>query len=71
MSNDVYLQRIAMVAPTEECIYAPSRTQTYKTINQSEFMEKYYENARVMGVSFEPDGKSNPQPTVACWYIQV
>lgn len=73
--TDVTLQPIAMVTPTKECIYAPSRIKQSKVIPYTEFLEKYADNFKLIKVSFEPDGKSNPQSITAygfgldCWYI--
>lgn len=66
-------RRVAMVRPTAECIYAPSRIQSDPV--EKEMIGDLYESARVIRVSFETDGMSNPQPRVAyangldCWYI--
>lgn len=71
----VTLQPIAMVTPTAEDIYAPSRISKSKQISYVEFLAKYSDHPRPIMVSFAPDGKSNPQPTTAygvgmdCWYI--
>jgi hypothetical protein len=69
------LQPIVMVTPTRECIYAPNRLELPREIPEREFVEKYADHPIMILVSFEPDGKSNPQQVTAyghgldCWYI--
>jgi hypothetical protein len=69
------LRKLAMVRPNAECIYAPSRITKDRTIGEREFLMRYADYARVIYVSFERDGVSNPQPVTAygrgldCWYI--
>lgn len=73
----ITLQPIAMVTPTREGIYAPSRLKQPKTIDYQEFLKKYADYSRPIPVSFAADGKSNPQIVTAygfgldCWYIVV
>lgn len=50
---------LAMVTPTEACIYAPSRIRKPVTISQKGIALKLA--TRSMLVSFAPDGKSNAQ----------
>lgn len=77
MSQQVTLQPIAMVTPTKEGIYAPSRVSQSKTIDYEEFLEKYADHCKTIRVSFAADGKSNPETVTAygfgldCWYIVV
>jgi hypothetical protein len=70
--------KAAIVAPTEECIYAPSRIETGVTeMDMKEFMERYADSARGIQVSRESDGKSSPSNETAygfgldCWYIEA
>ena len=69
------LQRVAMVRPNREGIYAPSRLSESKVISEGEFLTRYADHGRVISVSFEADGVSNPQPVTAygveldCWWI--
>ncbi len=71
----ITLQPIAMVTPTREGIYAPSRLEQSKTIDYQEFLKKYADRPRPIKVSFVADGKSNPKIVTAygfdmdCWYI--
>lgn len=66
-------REVAMIKPTKACIYAPSRINP--EVIEKELTGDLYESARVIRVSFEPDGVSDPQPRVAyadgldCWYI--
>lgn len=74
-TNTVTLQPLAMVTPTRKGIYAPSRIGKKRIITQVEFLIEFADNPRPLKVSFEPDGKSNPQIVTAygngldCWYI--
>lgn len=63
--TDVTLQPVAMITPTKEDIYAPSRIQQPKTIPYIEFLRKYADSPKLIKVSFDPDGKSNPQSITA------
>ena len=71
----VTLIPIAMVTPTRESIYAPSRISKPRVIGRAEFMLKYSDHPRQIKVSFEADGKSNWQEITAygfgpdAWYI--
>lgn len=71
----ITLQRIAMVVPTKECIYAPSKLTPLRQMNEKEFLVKFADSARSIPVSFDDDGKSNPQMITAyansmdCWWI--
>lgn len=71
----ITLTRIAMVVPTAQGIYAPSRIDKPRQITEAEFMTRYADQPHIIQVSFEPDGKSNPQPITAygfgldCWWI--
>jgi hypothetical protein len=73
--SQVTLQPITMVIPTREAIYAPSRLKQPKVISDTEFLARYADHPRPILVSFEQDGKSNPQTVTAygygldCWYI--
>lgn len=76
-SDDLMIKLIpvVMATVTRECIYAPSRLRKPMVISYEEFLKKYAEYAHSIQVSFEPDGKSNPQLVTAyghgldCWYI--
>ncbi|MCP4083183.1 MAG: hypothetical protein GY743_23420 [Planctomycetaceae bacterium] len=61
MAKTIFLKPIAMVVPTEECIYAPSRIQAKFAVSRQQFRKEYAGNAHTVQVSFEPDGKSNPR----------
>lgn len=50
----VTLIPIAMVTPTKECIYAPSRIRPSIEVNEGE-----YTQVQDIPVSFAPDGKSD------------
>jgi hypothetical protein len=71
------LQPIAMVKPTRDCVYTPSRLRQERTIPYAAFLRQYADTARVILVSFDEDGISDPQPVTAygrgldCWYIVV
>lgn len=71
---NITLQPIAIVAFTTEIIYAPSRLRKPKTMSYQDFL-RYADYGLGIQVSFEPDGKSNPQNITAygvgcdCWYI--
>jgi hypothetical protein len=75
-SERIKMARVAMLRPSRECIYAPSRLQpAQKTIPYTEFLERYADYPRVIQVSFADDCLSNAQPVTAygrgldCWYI--
>jgi hypothetical protein len=69
------LEKLAMVRPSDEYIYAPSRITAAKRMDAEEFLAEYADTARVIDVSFEEDGVSNPQPVTAygrgldCWWM--
>jgi hypothetical protein len=71
----VRLQPIAMVRPSRDCIYVPSRIRPVREVSEKEFLKRYAHTPRAMLVSFEADGVSNPQRVTAygfgldCWYI--
>ena len=48
---------LAMITPTEACIYAPSRIEPPVYVPKSEVGEPW----KKMLVSLDPDGKSNPR----------
>lgn len=68
-----------------ECIYTPSGQLPVKEMSYSEFVALYVGMAKLVLVSYEDDGESNPQQTLAYsadpqslgyngfngWYIQV
>ncbi len=58
MIKKITLIPIAMVTPTEEFIYAPSRIRPSIEVNSDE-----YTQVQDIPVSFEADGKSNAIPT--------
>ena len=66
---------VAMITPTKESIYAPSRLSPPRQISQKEFVDRYADHPIQLLVSFDPDGRSNPQPVTAygigldVWYI--
>ena len=61
--------------PTKKCVYTPSRLSQPKTVSYKLFLTRYADNPRPIWVSFEADGKSDPQLVTAygfswdCWYI--
>lgn len=63
MSEKVTLIPVAMVTPTEECVYAPSRIESPIEVGQEKFISEYADNAKSIPVSFAADGKSDPIPT--------
>lgn len=73
----VTLQPLAMVIPTREGIYAPSRIRPKKVVGLAEFMAKFADHPRPVLVSFAPDGKSHSRRITAygfgldCWYLVV
>ena len=56
---------IAMVIPTRDSIYAPSRINQPREIEETEFLARYADHPYRVLVSFDPDGESNPQPITA------
>lgn len=65
MTQKIILIPIAMVRPTHDFIYAPSRHRPIKEIDYSEFVNHYADHPRSIKVSFAPDGVSEPQPVTA------
>ena len=66
MSDDkVTLIPIAMVMPTKECIYAPSRIESSVQISQKQFVTEYADSAKGIQVSFAEDGNSDASTTTA------
>lgn len=63
--SKIVLHPIAMITPTEKCIYAPSKLQPLKKVSLAEFTEMYANTSHIVLVSREVDGKSNPQRTAA------
>jgi hypothetical protein len=74
-TRTITLQPIAMLIPTSQCIYAPSRLREPLVIGYREFLTKFADHPRPALVSFEPDCKSSPQAITSyglgldCWYI--
>lgn len=71
-------RKIAMVTPTKDRIYAPSRIETKITeMDMQDFIANYADSARGVQVSREADGKSKPQATTAyanglmAWFVQA
>ncbi len=60
MSKKVTLIPIAMVRPTKEFIYAPSRIRPSVEVDQETFISQYSDHGKAIPVSFESDGVSNP-----------
>lgn len=58
MSKKVALVPIAMVTPTKESIYAPSRIEPVVEVDEASIVQ-----VQDIPVSFAADGKSDPVPT--------
>lgn len=58
MSKKITLIPIAMITPTRDCIYAPSRIERPFEADESE-----YKQVQDIPVSIKADGKSDPTPT--------
>jgi len=56
----VTLVPIAMVKPTKEFIYAPSKIRPIVEVDHDTFISECADNGKSILVSFEKDGKSNP-----------
>ena len=76
MGKKITLVPVIMRVPSKDCIYTPSRWQRKKRISEQEFIEKYADYGRIIKVSFNRDGISNPQEVTAygrgldCWWIR-
>ena len=57
------LHPIAMVTPTKDFVYAPSKIRSSVEVSDEKFIEDIAGTAKAVPVSFEDDGKSNPQNT--------
>lgn len=79
---NVTLQPVAMLVPTQECIYQPSKLRPQKTISESEFIERYADHPIEINVC--PTGIVDPAEMVAkskqvtvyssgadCWYVRI
>jgi len=65
MPKKIALIQIAMVTPTKECTYAPSKIRPNVEVSQEDFLSQYADTAQAISVSFEQDGKSNATLTTA------
>lgn len=61
--SKIKLVPIAMIVPTKEHIYAPSRIEPEVEISQEEFNLDYADSGKSGKVSFAKDGVSNPKNT--------
>lgn len=72
----VKLQPLCL-SPYVDNVYIPSNLRSIKTVTKKEFLQKYSDCPRQIMISFDKDGKSNPQLITAyssgmnCWYIVV
>lgn len=66
LDKKVTLIPISMITPTKEHVYAPSKLESEAEVTEKEFL-KMADNSKLIPVSFDDDGKSNPVQTAAYW----